>query len=107
MKRLVLLAALGGCLSPAQRTTALAIAATGVTIVDWHQTRDITRNCTELNPVIGPCGERVPVDVYFPVVLSGALMLAAALGGTWGDAVLAGLAGAELSTIWSNALNQP
>lgn len=103
MKSLVIVAALStGCLSPAQRTTGLAMAAVTTLAIDWHQTHDITRRCNELNPVLGPCGERFPVDVYFPLVIAGTLVLAAVLDRTWGDMVLAGVAGAEGATIWSN-----
>lgn len=102
MKRLALFSALAGCLAPAQRTTALALTATSITILDWHQTRDITNHCAELNPLLGPCGDRFPVDLYFPIALAGTLILGAALGGQWGDAVLAGVTGAELSTVWAN-----
>lgn len=108
MKLPLILALCGvtGCLSPAQRTTGLAMAAVTTLAIDWHQTRAITRNCNELNPIIGPCGERVSVDLYFPLVIAGTLVLAAALDRPWGDMVLAGVAGAEGATIWSNWANK-
>lgn len=103
MRALLLCAALAGCISPAGRTTTLAMAATGALITDWVQTRGIVDKCQERNPVIGPCGESFAPDVYFPVVIIGVLALAAAAG-PWGDAVLAGVVGIEGATVWSNAV---
>lgn len=98
--------ALAGCLSPSQRTTALALASTATLAADWAQTRGITARCTELNPVLGRCGERFPVDLYFPLVILGHLFLAAQLPPPWQEAFLAGMAGVEGATVWRNAVTR-
>ena len=36
-----------------------------VVAVDAHQTMAFTGSCLELNPVIGRCGDNVPVPLYF------------------------------------------
>lgn len=103
MRALLALALISGCLSPSQRTTALALAAVGTTTVDWVQSRGYVRGCTEQNPILGPCGERVNVDVYFATVIIGTLALGAALGDDWADVLFAGVAGVEGATVWRNA----
>lgn len=88
VKALLLTAALSGCLPLA---SSAAIAA------DWYQTRGITQRCGELNPLIGQCGDRVPVDIYFPVAI------AANLAAGWISSKFQWLVlGAEGSIVWSN-----
>lgn len=36
---------------------------------DYVQTRAITRNSFEENPIMGRSGERIPPEVYFPVAM--------------------------------------
>lgn len=103
MKPILLAAALAAC-TPAQRTGTLATLATVSLSIDWLQTRDIVRECQELNPIIGECGQRVSPDVYFPVVILGTLAAGYLIGGAWGDATFAAMAGAETATVWANAL---
>jgi hypothetical protein len=92
MRSLLFCAALSGC------APTLAVSSTALLVADWHQTQDIVANCQELNPVIGQCGERVPVNVYFPVVILGNLALGAILGKWWWATIM----GAEAATVWSN-----
>lgn len=106
MKRLLLaLAAWTGCLAPGCTATGRQVALTFTTVgtltLDWMQTRDITRNCSELNPVLGECGQNFPVDVYFPLVIVGTLAAAAAFP-KWSDVILGAMTGAEASTVWRN-----
>lgn len=105
MKAALVALALAGCsLTPAQRTGTLAGLATVSLSIDWLQTRDIVKRCNELNPVIGECGQRVSPDIYFPVVILGTLAAGYLIGGAWGDATFAAMAGAETATVWANAL---
>jgi hypothetical protein len=46
-------------------------------IIDAEQTVGITKNCTEANPLVGRCGQRMPE------VAAGAVMLGAELLVTW------------------------
>lgn len=94
-------AQLGGC-THAQRTTALSLASTSLLVVDWQQTTDVPMTCTELNPIIGKCGERVPVDTYFPVAIGAHLAVGLLLPRRWREIWFATVAGAEASTVWSN-----
>lgn len=105
MKALLVAAALSGCsLTPAQRTGTLATLATVSLGIDWLQTRDIVRECQELNPIIGECGQRVDPDVYFPIAIVSLLVTAYAIGGDAGDLMLMGVAGAQTATVWGNAV---
>ncbi len=98
----LLLAAIVAC-TPAQRTTSLALASTTLLAVDWSQTRGgITSACRELNPIIGPCGDRVPVDMYFPVVIVAHLALGLAMREPWRDVWFGTVAGAQAATTWAN-----
>lgn len=68
---LVLIAVLAsGCLHNRHwDTTNTALEATFAAeiTVDGLQTRKIVADCQEYNPVIGPCGDRVPLGVYIPL----------------------------------------
>jgi phage tail protein X len=102
VKHLALCAVLSGCLSPANRTATLAVAATGALVADWVQTRGIVEHCSEANPVLGACGQRFPVDLYFPLVIMGTVVLASQVP-QWGDAVYGAVFGIEAATVWQNA----
>jgi hypothetical protein len=98
----VLALALVGC-GWTKQQVALGAASTAMLTVDWYQSQGITRDCVELNPVIGPCGERVPLDLYFMGVMAANLALAHAIGSEWRSVWLGAMAGAEAATVWSNA----
>ncbi len=86
-----------------KQQVALGAASTALLTVDWYQTKSIALGCQELNPVIGPCGERVPVDLYMMGVIASSLVLAHFVGDRWRPVLLGALAGAEAATVWSNA----
>ena len=85
------------------RTTVLATSSTALLIVDWRQSQGIVEAGTEINPFIGPRGERVPVNVYFPTVIALHLAVGLALPGDARTAWFAGILGAQASTTWGNA----
>ena len=97
-----MLAFLVGC-GWTPRQHALATAAVGGLAADWAQTRDIVRTCQEHNPLIGPCGEGIPVDAYFPLTIVATLAVGAAMG-EWRDVLFAGVAGVQWSTVYANTL---
>jgi hypothetical protein len=100
-----LLALLVGCgWTPKQ--VALGSISTMLLTMDWWQTVGITQQCVELNPIIGPCGERVPVDLYMMGAIVGHLVLAHVVGPDWRPVVLGGVAGAEVATVWANAASE-
>lgn len=73
------------------------------TLVDGLQSRSIVAECREANPVIGECGDRLPLAIYIPL---SALLHAAITGaiphGTGRTVWLGVSAGAELDTVYSN-----
>lgn len=100
VRAIALALALSGCGWGAQQKS-FAAATTALLAVDWHQTHGIVDRCGEINPVIGPCGERLPVNFYFPVVTMGVIVIANLLP-EQRDALLGVVAGAEGATIWNN-----
>ncbi len=104
MKHIILLAALSGCFSPSQRTDVLAFTSTALIAADWAQTRGIAANCRESNPFIGECGQRVPVDLWFPLGMAANLLVGYALGEVWGQVWFGAVTGAQASTVVHNAL---
>lgn len=99
--RTLVLTLLVAC-TPAQRTAALALSSSTLIVADWHQTHDITRDCREANPILGECGERLSVDVYFATALVAHLGVGLLLPRDWRDVWFGAVAGAQLATVWSN-----
>jgi hypothetical protein len=90
-------------LRPAEYAMAGVFAATAT--VDWHQTQyHIQPQCMEWNPVIGPCGNRMQVSIYMPLVVFGTLAIAKVLPEKYRLPYLAAMAGSEFSTIITNHL---
>lgn len=72
--------------------------------VDGYQTRTIVSNCQEYNPVIGPCGDRVPLGVYIPVTAVLHAVIAYALPPRARNIFQAATAGAEAHVIYFNSI---
>lgn len=108
IRTIALTVALAGCgASHAWRASDVALEATfaGELAVDWAQSRRFSRACEELNPVVGRCGQRVPLDVYIPVsallhAVATYLLPAGTIRTTW----LGITVGAEADAIYSNTL---
>lgn len=100
-RKLIALALVAGC-GWTTRQAALGAASTVLLAADWAQTQTITSSCREANPVLGPCGQHFPVNIYFPMVIAGSLLFGHALGDLK-EVLFSGIAGAEGFVVWSNA----
>jgi hypothetical protein len=107
VRALLLAAALASGCGWTRTQVALGATSTALLSVDWWQTKSIVNRCLELNPVIGPCGERVHEDVYMMTVIAGNLVVAHLLGRDWREVWLGAMTGAEAATVWSNASIDP
>jgi hypothetical protein len=66
----------------------------------------ITSNCNEANPILGECGNRVSVGVYFPIALALHAVVSAILPSGWmRTSWQAVTAGVEIGQITHNVLN--
>lgn len=50
-------------------STALLVSSSAILLWDYAQTRGITRDCRESNPIMGNCGQRMTADAYFALVI--------------------------------------
>ncbi len=73
-----------------------------ITAVDWYQTVDITKACRESNPIIGECGERVNMHLYFASVLVIQSIVARLLSPDYRGFMQGAWIGAEGATVWDN-----
>lgn len=67
-----LAAALSACVSGPRRSSTDSALEGGVAATfaaDYVQTRAITRNSFEENPIMGRSGDRLPPEAYFPVAM--------------------------------------
>lgn len=61
----------GGCGGWTKQDTLRELSFTTVTTADWYQTESITRDCVEMNPVIGKCGNGpVGVNTEMPAAIA-------------------------------------
>ena len=104
MKAIALaLALLSGCPSDwRKRDTVLEVGLVGVTAVDWYQTRDITRHCSEINPIIGECGRRVNMHVYFVGTIILEMVTARLISKDWRSVLHGAWLGVEGATVYDN-----
>ncbi|HEU4614182.1 MAG TPA: hypothetical protein VFS15_18940 [Kofleriaceae bacterium] len=102
MRGLVLCLVLAGCARWATEDTVLQAAVVTTTAIDWQQTVWITNECREINPVIGQCGENIPVHAYFPVVIVVSTAIAVVLPKRWRNVFQAFVLGMEAATTYSN-----
>lgn len=73
-----------GCQRLSRRDLIIQGAVAVTLAADMVSTMHVTDMCREANPVIGRCGERVPVAVFFPLVLVAHTVLTATIPeGTW------------------------
>jgi hypothetical protein len=100
---LVIIIAVVGCEGWRKQDTALEVAFVSTAAIDWKQTIEITGDCAEENPMIGTCGHRVPVNIYFPIAILAHAAVAAVLPHTWRTLFQAFTTGVEASTIYSNS----
>lgn len=106
MRLLPLVLVLSLCACPGNwraRDTVLEGGLIGLTVVDWHQTKDITRNCSEINPIIGECGQRVNMHVYFISVLILEVITSRLLPPEWRSPFQAAWIGVEATTVYDNS----
>ena len=52
-----------------------------IALADYAETKIITGDCYEGNPLIGECGERVPAEAYFATMIGLHLLVAHLLPG--------------------------
>jgi hypothetical protein len=83
--RIVTVLAVGcaACQGWSHKDTVLEASFVAATTLDWQQTVGITESCAEVNPIIGACGQRVPVGFYFPVLLAAHAAISAVLPASW------------------------
>jgi hypothetical protein len=91
-----------GCAGWTKSDVALETTFVATAAVDWHQSTGIVDDCRELNPVIGSCGDVVPLSVYFPVLVALHVVIAAALPRRWRGIFQGVTIGIEATTIYRN-----
>lgn len=98
-------AMLGGCAGWSKTDTIAEAGFAAATTVDGLQSVGITHGCAEANPVIGPCGERVPLGIYMPsMVVLHAAVSALLPRGAWRRGWQMATLGVEGGAAYSNYL---
>ncbi len=97
---LVFLVACGGW---SKTDTLRELSFAGVTTADWIQTRQITSDCTEMNPIIGQCGHGpIGVNTEMPLAIIGHAIISAALPGKYRHAWQYLTIGGEILAVTNN-----
>lgn len=89
MKLILALVLMVGCGKPWTTTNKVLMTSTFTMIMtDFAQTTEIVNDCAEMNPIIGPCGERVHIMIYFPVVITAIAVMTDTLPPRWRNYLL-------------------
>ena len=72
---------------------------------DMMQTLTITEECSEINPIIGNCGQNVNPLIYFPITMALHVLVMHLLPPNWRSSFQYISIGAELSTVVTNEMN--
>lgn len=104
MRALLLLASgccsLGSHWSTANTAAELGFAA--LATVDALQSRNAVEMCSESNPVIGPCGDRVPPVAYYPLSVVVHVAVALTLPARYRTWFQAATVGVEADQVYEN-----
>lgn len=73
-----------------------------VLVLDYLQTRQITVDGLESNPIMGSRGERMPPVVYFPSVLAVHTLVMMLLPGEWRTATQIGTVAVQVKAVRHN-----
>ena len=103
MERFIAVLALAGCAHWSRKDTALEASFAMVTTFDWAQSAEVTARCDETNPVVGWCGQRVPIGVYFPIALAAHAAISALLPPSARTIFQAATTGMETTTVYWNS----
>lgn len=87
------------------RDTVLESTAVVLTVVDWQQTKSITANCSEINPIIGKCGQRMNMHAYFISVLILEVVVSRLLPTDWRSTFHGVWIGVEATTVYDNGVD--
>lgn len=83
--------------------TAAQVAVAATLAADGYQTMSyIGPNCMERNPIIGECGDRVPIPIYMPAVFALELAAAYALPPSWRRWFVGAFGGFEAAIVYTN-----
>ncbi len=110
MKWLILALASTGCAGTfgqgwKRSDTAAHSAFAAELIADGAQTMTyVTPACIERNPVIGKCGDRLPIPLYIPIVFALGLVSTAAIPPRWRPIVEGILLGYEGGIVYTNQM---
>ncbi len=72
-------------------------------MADWSQTGSIVRNCSEINPIIGECGQRMNMHAYFMSVLLIEIIASRLLPTEWRSTFHGAWIGVEATTVYDNS----
>lgn len=82
--------------------TALEGSFAALLIADYFQTRQITDDGMESNPIIGDDGRTCPPEIYFPAIALAHFAVARTLPGRWRTLFQGVTIGLEIDTIHTN-----
>lgn len=103
--RALLLTFLLGCGGWGKADTILELTGQAANAYDWRQSEKITQAGLETNAILGPHGDRVPLDAYCGSVMILHFLVSAALPrGPWRTAWQGLSAGLELHVVYNNWL---
>jgi hypothetical protein len=104
VKRAALLL-LFACAHWSAQDTILQTTVTVASMGDWTQSQNIVDACEETNPVIGACGQRLNVNLYFALFIVAHGAISAILPPRWRTIWQALFVGSELHTVYRNAVD--
>ena len=102
MRGLLLCLVLTSCSHWTKKDAALETLFIGTAAVDWRQTQAITAASREANPMLGPCGNEMRPNLYFPLAIVLHAAAAAVLPPPWREIFQSFTIGLEATTIFNN-----
>lgn len=100
----VLPALVAGCCTLKQHKLEFATEAAVIVLmaIDGLETSAIAAQCKETNPILGSCGQRVPVTFYFPFIMAGHAAGTFVMPQEYRPWWIGTALGLEIATVWNS-----